>query len=99
MHRFDGDGAARLGNYRGSGMGAAHGSEYNGISRRVKCDLANQTAGRIVPTMLPFEEVDTSLRCYPQIYFACHKPHVRDPQTNQVLSARQAAVLDHRNDA
>ena len=40
-------------------------------------------------------EVDTVLRCYPQIYFACHRRHVRDPKTQQVLSAHQAGVLDH----
>ena len=43
-------------------------------------------------------EVDTVLRCYPQIYFACHKRHVRDPQTHEVLSGHQASVLDHLDD-
>jgi DNA-binding MarR family transcriptional regulator len=32
---------------------------------------------------------------YPQIYFACHTRHVRDPQSNTVLSSHQASVLDH----
>lgn len=32
---------------------------------------------------------------YPQIYFACHTRHVRDPRSNIVLSAHQASVLDH----
>ncbi|HEX4602728.1 MAG TPA: MarR family winged helix-turn-helix transcriptional regulator [Candidatus Angelobacter sp.] len=32
---------------------------------------------------------------YPQIYFACHTRHVRDPRRNTVLSAHQASVLDH----
>lgn len=32
---------------------------------------------------------------YPQIYFACHTRHVRDPRSNKVLSAHQASVLDH----
>lgn len=32
---------------------------------------------------------------YPQIYFACHTRHVRDPRSNTVLSAHQASVLDH----
>ena len=41
------------------------------------------------------EEVDTVLRCYPQIYFACHRRHVRDEQAGAVLSAHQASVLDH----
>jgi DNA-binding MarR family transcriptional regulator len=44
-------------------------------------------------------EVDTVLRCYPQIYFACHKRHVRDEKTHQVLSGHQASVLDHLDDA
>lgn len=40
-------------------------------------------------------EVETVLECYPQIYFACHRRHVHDPQTRSVLSAHQAGVLDH----
>ncbi len=40
-------------------------------------------------------EVDAVLRCYPLIYFACHRRHVRDPQGKAVLSAHQASVLDH----
>ena len=32
---------------------------------------------------------------YPQIYFACHTRHVRDPRAHRVLSAHQASVLDH----
>jgi DNA-binding MarR family transcriptional regulator len=43
-------------------------------------------------------EVETVLRCYPQIYFACHKRHVRDEATNTVLSAHQASILDHLDD-
>ena len=43
-------------------------------------------------------EVDTVLRCYPQIYFACHKRHVRDPATQAVISAHQASILDHLDD-
>lgn len=39
--------------------------------------------------------VERVLRCYPQIYFACHRRHVRDPKTKAVLSAHQASVLDH----
>lgn len=42
--------------------------------------------------------VETVLRCYPQIYFACHRRHVRDPKTKAVLSAHQAGVLDHLDD-
>jgi DNA-binding MarR family transcriptional regulator len=43
-------------------------------------------------------EVETVLRCYPQIYFACHKRHVRDEATQAVISAHQASVLDHLDD-
>jgi len=43
-------------------------------------------------------DVDTVLRCYPQIYFACHKRHVRDQATNEVISAHQASILDHLDD-
>jgi DNA-binding MarR family transcriptional regulator len=43
-------------------------------------------------------EVETVLECYPRIYFACHRRHVRDEQTEAVLSAHQASVLDHLDD-
>jgi len=39
--------------------------------------------------------VETVLRCYPRIYFACHRRHVRDEQTQAQLSSHQAGVLDH----
>lgn len=32
---------------------------------------------------------------YPRIYFACHTRHVRDPQTQRLLSRHQASILDH----
>ena len=32
---------------------------------------------------------------YPQIYFACHTRHVRDPQSQRLLSRHQASILDH----
>jgi DNA-binding MarR family transcriptional regulator len=32
---------------------------------------------------------------YPRIYFACHMRHVRDPQTQRLLSRHQASILDH----
>ena len=35
------------------------------------------------------------MRLYPQIYFACHSRHVRDPQTLRLLSRHQASILDH----
>jgi DNA-binding MarR family transcriptional regulator len=41
------------------------------------------------------EDVSALLRAYPRIYFACHRRHVRDPQTRRVLSAHQASILDH----
>ena len=40
-------------------------------------------------------DVETVLRCYPRIYFACHRRHVRDDKSAVVLSAHQASVLDH----
>ena len=43
-------------------------------------------------------EVETVLRCYPQIYFACHRRHIRDQETATTLSAHQASVLDHLDD-
>jgi len=43
-------------------------------------------------------EVETVLRCYPRIYFACHRRHVRDEQTGSVISTHQASVLDHLDD-
>ncbi len=43
-------------------------------------------------------DVETVLRCYPQIYFACHRRHVRDQQTGVALSAHQASILDHLDD-
>lgn len=32
---------------------------------------------------------------YPRIYFACHTRHVRDPQSQRLLSRHQASVLAH----
>ena len=43
-------------------------------------------------------DVETVLCCYPQIYFACHRRHVRDEKTSRQLSAHQASVLDHLDD-
>lgn len=43
-------------------------------------------------------EVETVLQCYPQIYFACHRRHVRDEDPQAVLSANQASILDHLDD-
>lgn len=35
------------------------------------------------------------LRCYPQIYLACHVEHVRARSNAHALSARDAALLSH----
>jgi DNA-binding MarR family transcriptional regulator len=35
---------------------------------------------------------------YPKIFFACHRRHVQDPTTREVLSAHQANILDHLDD-
>jgi DNA-binding MarR family transcriptional regulator len=32
---------------------------------------------------------------YPRIYFACHTRHVRDPDSQRLLSRHQASILDH----
>jgi len=40
-------------------------------------------------------EVAVFLRSYPQIYFACHRRHVRDENTRKLLSLNQASILDH----
>ena len=40
-------------------------------------------------------DVRTLLDAYPRIYFACHRRHVRDPETQRLLSAHQASILDH----
>jgi len=39
--------------------------------------------------------VETVLECFPAIFLACHRRHVRDDATKQVLSSHQASVLDH----
>ena len=41
------------------------------------------------------EPVRQVLTLYPQIYFACHTRHVRDPQSQRLLSRHQASILDH----
>lgn len=38
---------------------------------------------------------DAVLTLYPRIYFACHRRHLRDPQTHHHLSRHQATILDH----
>lgn len=41
------------------------------------------------------EAVGQVLTLYPQIYFACHTRHVRDPDSQRLLSRHQASILDH----
>src|SRR5688500_9195647 len=38
------------------------------------------------------------MESYPRIYFACHRRHVPDPATRELLSAHQASILDHLDD-
>lgn len=35
------------------------------------------------------------MTAYPRIWFACHRRHVRDPESGALLSAHQASILDH----
>lgn len=41
------------------------------------------------------QHVRRLLELYPKIFHACHTRHVRDASTGVVLSASQAAILDH----
>jgi MarR family transcriptional regulator, organic hydroperoxide resistance regulator len=43
-------------------------------------------------------DVETVLDAYPKIYFATHRRHIRDEQSQAVLSAHQASILDHLDD-
>ena len=45
--------------------------------------------------MKPPDETALFLRCYPQIYFACHQRHAFDPKTRRTLSLNQSSILDH----
>lgn len=40
-------------------------------------------------------DVAAVFRDYPRIYFACHRRHVRDPQSGAQVSSRQVSILDH----
>jgi DNA-binding MarR family transcriptional regulator len=46
-----------------------------------------------MPTVAEFAR--DVMRFYPRIFFACHTRHVRDPQSQRLLSRHQASVLDH----
>src|SRR5213075_2865128 len=41
------------------------------------------------------ETLTAVMTLYPRIYFACHTRHVRDPQSQRLLSRHQASILDH----
>src|SRR3954470_1817620 len=41
------------------------------------------------------EALTAVMTLYPRIYFACHTRHVRDPQSQRMLSRHQASILDH----
>jgi DNA-binding MarR family transcriptional regulator len=41
------------------------------------------------------DPVETLLRLYPRIFYACHTRHVREPRSGRTLSAHQASILDH----
>jgi DNA-binding MarR family transcriptional regulator len=41
------------------------------------------------------EAMSAVMTLYPRIYFACHTRHVKDPQTQRLLSRHQASILDH----
>jgi len=41
------------------------------------------------------EAMTAVMTLYPRIYFACHTRHVRDPQSQRLLSRHQASLLDH----
>ena len=38
------------------------------------------------------------MQLYPKIFVACHRRHVKDPSTRQLLSAHQASIIDHLDD-
>src|SRR5258708_3400897 len=45
--------------------------------------------------MILSRQVELLMESYPKIFFACHTRHVRDEESGQVVSAHQAAILDH----
>lgn len=40
-------------------------------------------------------DVAAVFRDYPRIYFACHRRHVRDPESGAEVSSHQVSILDH----
>jgi MarR family transcriptional regulator, organic hydroperoxide resistance regulator len=43
-------------------------------------------------------DVELVQRCYPQIYLACHKRHIRASSTVYRLSSRDSSILVHLNE-
>jgi DNA-binding MarR family transcriptional regulator len=41
------------------------------------------------------EAMTAVMTLYPRIYFTCQARHVRDPQSQRLLSRHQASILDH----
>ncbi len=41
------------------------------------------------------KDAERLMDLYPRIFFACHTRHVRDPQTQELVTAHQASILDH----
>lgn len=39
------------------------------------------------------------MQLYPKIFFACHRTHVRDSLTKELLSSHQVNILEHLDDA
>lgn len=44
-------------------------------------------------------DVELVQRCYPQIYLACHKRHIRASSTAYRLSARDSSILVHLSES
>jgi MarR family transcriptional regulator, organic hydroperoxide resistance regulator len=44
-------------------------------------------------------DVAQVFRDYPRIYLACHRKHVRDPETGTPVSANQVGIMDHLDTA
>lgn len=40
-------------------------------------------------------DINRVMSSYPQIYFACHRRHIRDDERGTVLTVQQASILDH----
>ena len=51
--------------------------------------------GRILSVIGVHDAALQVMTLYPRIYFACHTRHIRDPDSNRMLSRHQASILDH----